>query len=71
MILNLYSSLPLPMQKKIKSNSVLYSKLTTMVFTTQTEYEYVHLYENQKGVYNYVRTIRINNTRQDRTTLHA
>lgn len=71
MLLNLYSSLPLPMQKTIKPNSVLYSKLTTMIFTSQTEYQYLHIYEDIQGTYKYVKTIRINNTSENRTTLNA
>lgn len=61
MLFNLYSSLSLPMQRTIRPDSVLYDKLTTTVFTTQTDYQYVHLYEQVKDFYKYVATIKFQN----------
>lgn len=61
MLMNLYSAMPLPMQRTIRPDSVLYDKLTTMVFTTQFDYQYVHLYEQCKNAYKYVRTIKLTN----------
>lgn len=58
MLANLYSALPLPMQKTIRPDSVLHDKLTTMVFT-QFDYDYVHIYEKYKNAYKYVRTIKL------------
>ena len=60
MIFNLYSSLSMPMQKVILPDSVLHERLTTIVMD-QFEYDYVHLYEKCKGVYKYVRTIKLSN----------
>ncbi|KGR89731.1 hypothetical protein CD32_00140 [Lysinibacillus odysseyi 34hs-1 = NBRC 100172] len=59
MLMNLYSAMPLPMQRTIRPDSVLHDKLTTIVFTTQFDYDYVHLYEKCKDVYKYVRTIKL------------
>lgn len=61
MLMNLYSSMPLPMQRTIRPDSVLYPKLTTTVFSNQTDYQYVHLYEQVKDVYKYVTTIKFQN----------
>lgn len=60
MLANLYSALPLPMQRTISPSSVLYDKLTTIVFT-QFNYDYIHIYEKSKNVYKYVRTIKLSN----------
>jgi hypothetical protein len=58
MLFNLYSSLPMPMQKKIKDGSLLADKLTTIVMYP-LEFAYLHVYEKIGCVYVYQKTFKI------------
>lgn len=56
MMFNLYSSLPLPMSKKIREGTLLADKLTTIVMYP-LEFAYLHVYEKVGNVYVYQKTI--------------
>lgn len=58
MLFNLYSSLPLPMTRKINQGSMLADKLTTIVMQP-LEFSYLHVYEKQNCVYVYQKTFKI------------
>lgn len=58
MLFNLYSTLPLPMAKRIKQGSILANKLTTIVMQP-LDFQYLHVYEKIKNVYVYKKTFKL------------
>lgn len=59
MLFNLYSTLPLPMSRRIKQGTMLADKLTTIVMQP-LDFDYLHVYEKINKTYVYKKTFKLN-----------